>query len=49
MLSGERHGKILRELDLRGSLTVNEFAAKTGLSTMTIRRDLTQLAGQGLL
>ncbi|UXM91550.1 LacI family DNA-binding transcriptional regulator [Paenarthrobacter sp. JL.01a] len=49
MLSGERHAKILRELELRGTLTVNEFAAKTGLSTMTIRRDLTQLAGQGLL
>ncbi|MFI2566532.1 LacI family DNA-binding transcriptional regulator [Paenarthrobacter sp. NPDC018779] len=49
MLSGERHEKILRELELRGTLTVNEFAAKTGLSTMTIRRDLTQLASQGLL
>jgi DNA-binding LacI/PurR family transcriptional regulator len=49
MLSGERHEKILRELELRGALTVNAFAAKTGLSTMTIRRDLTQLAGQGLL
>ena len=49
MLSGERHEKILRELDLRGTLTVNDFAAKTGLSTMTIRRDLTQLAAKGLL
>lgn len=49
MLSGERHEKILRELELRGTLTVNDFAAKTGLSTMTIRRDLTQLASQGLL
>lgn len=49
MLSGERHEKILRELELRGSLTVNEFAEKSGQSTMTIRRDLTQLAAQGLL
>ncbi|AFR30621.1 substrate-binding domain-containing protein [Arthrobacter sp. Rue61a] len=49
MLSGERHEKILRELEMRGSLTVNGFAEKTGLSTMTIRRDLTQLAAQGLL
>lgn len=49
MLSGERHEKILREVELRGTLTVNDFAAKTGLSTMTIRRDLTQLAAQGQL
>lgn len=49
MLSGERHQKILRELEMRGTLTVNSFAEKTGLSTMTIRRDLTQLAAQGLL
>lgn len=50
MLSGERHEKILRELEMRGgTLTVNGFAEKTGLSTMTIRRDLTQLAAQGLL
>ena len=49
MLSGERHEKILRELELRGTLTVNDFAEKSGQSTMTIRRDLTQLAAQGLL
>ncbi|NJC21617.1 DNA-binding LacI/PurR family transcriptional regulator [Arthrobacter pigmenti] len=49
MLGEERHEKILRELELRGTLKVNDFAARTGLSGMTIRRDLAHLADQGLL
>ena len=49
MLSEDRQQLILRELALHGSLNAAEFAAKLGTSGMTVRRDLAQLAGQGLL
>lgn len=49
MITDERHGKILRELELRGSLKVKDFALRAGLSGMTIRRDLAYLADRGLL
>lgn len=49
MLSKERRGLILRELALTGSLTVTEFAAKAGISGMTVRRDLAALEAEGLL
>ena len=49
MLSEQRRERILREVALRGSVNVAEFAARTGLSGMTIRRDLAVLAERGLL
>ncbi|UVJ39479.1 substrate-binding domain-containing protein [Arthrobacter sp. CJ23] len=49
MLSEDRHELILRELTLRGSLNVTEFAAKMGISGMTVRRDLAVLDAGGLL
>lgn len=49
MLSKERHALILRELALNGSLSVTEFAAKAGISGMTVRRDLAALETEGLL
>ena len=49
MLPKERHGLILKELALSGSLTVTEFAAKAGISGMTVRRDLVALEAEGLL
>ncbi|WP_426300820.1 substrate-binding domain-containing protein [Arthrobacter sp. R-11] len=49
MLPEDRKGLILRELAMRGSLNAAEFAAKAGISGMTVRRDLATLAEQGLL
>jgi DNA-binding LacI/PurR family transcriptional regulator len=49
MLSKERHGLILKELALKDSLTVTEFAARLGISGMTVRRDLATLEAEGLL
>ncbi|WP_426989196.1 substrate-binding domain-containing protein [Pseudarthrobacter sp. Y6] len=49
MLSEDRHEVILRELALRGSLNVTEFAARMGISGMTVRRDLAALDSKGLL
>lgn len=49
MLPSERREQILRELELRGSVTVAEFADRTGVSGMTLRRDLAALEGRGLL
>ena len=40
---------ILSELERRGSAEVRELAGLIGASDMTIRRDLTQLADEGLL
>lgn len=49
MIVAERHEAILRELRLRGSLQVVEFAARLGVSTVTLRRDLHQLERSGRL
>ncbi|WP_341977608.1 substrate-binding domain-containing protein [Microbacterium sp. LWO13-1.2] len=49
MIAEERRERILRELVLRGRVEVPEFAARLGLSGMTIRRDLAVLAERGLL
>lgn len=49
MLPEDRKELILRELAMRGSLNAAEFAAKAGISGMTVRRDLATLADQGLL
>ncbi|MGA7206281.1 MAG: substrate-binding domain-containing protein [Specibacter sp.] len=49
MLTTERRGLILKELALRGTLGVTEFAARAGISGMTVRRDLAALESEGLL
>lgn len=49
MLTDDRHALILRELQHRGSLNVSEFAARIGVSGMTLRRDLAALEDQGSL
>lgn len=49
MIRAERQQAILRELELRGTLTVADFAARTGVSEMTVRRDLMQLERAELL
>ncbi len=49
MLTEDRRGLILRELRLRGSLNVAEFAQRMGISGMTVRRDLALLEEQGRL
>lgn len=45
----ERRGKILEMLDKQGSVEVSELAELFGLSEMSIRNDLNQLARDGLL
>ncbi|WP_309065574.1 LacI family DNA-binding transcriptional regulator [Microbacterium sp.] len=49
MIAEERRERILREIVLRGRMEVADFAARTGLSGMTIRRDLAVLAERGLV
>lgn len=49
MLTEDRRALILRELKLRGSLNVTEFAQQLGISGMTVRRDLALLEDQGWL
>ncbi|MFE5775340.1 LacI family DNA-binding transcriptional regulator [Brachybacterium sp. NPDC056505] len=43
----ERQQRILAELRLHGSLSAADFAARTGVSPMTVRRDLRELADAG--
>lgn len=49
MIATERREAILRELRLRGSLGVAEFAARVGASPITVRRDLAELERAGRL
>jgi DeoR family transcriptional regulator, fructose operon transcriptional repressor len=49
MSNAERHGRIVRAVRDSGSATVQELAALTGASEMTVRRDLDALARQGVL
>ncbi|MFC4137615.1 MULTISPECIES: LacI family DNA-binding transcriptional regulator [unclassified Microbacterium] len=49
MIAEERRERILREIVLRGRFEVADFARRTGLSGMTIRRDLAVLAERGLI
>lgn len=43
----ERQQRILAELRLHGTLSAADFAARTGVSAMTVRRDLRELADGG--
>lgn len=45
----ERQQRILAELRLHGSLSAADFATRTGVSPMTVRRDLRELADDGRL
>ncbi|GLW05186.1 LacI family transcriptional regulator [Microtetraspora sp. NBRC 13810] len=49
MLAEERHEAILRELSRKGSVRVADLAASLGVSAVTIRHDVRELAGRGLL
>ena len=43
MLTNERHGYILRLLDEKQTVKIQELVESTGASESTIRRDLTDL------
>ncbi|MEV4077505.1 substrate-binding domain-containing protein [Nonomuraea fuscirosea] len=49
MLAEERHEAILQELSRKGSVKVAELAAGLGVSAVTIRHDVRELAGRRLL
>ncbi|MFD0659201.1 substrate-binding domain-containing protein [Thermocatellispora tengchongensis] len=49
MIGAERREAILRELRLRGTLSVAEFAARLGVAKVTLRRDLRELERAGQL
>lgn len=49
MTAAARHDAILRELELRGSLQSSSFAARLGVTSMTLWRDLVVLEDRGLL
>ncbi|WP_029150124.1 substrate-binding domain-containing protein [Microbacterium indicum] len=45
----QRQERILSELKLHGSLSATDFADRMGISAMTVRRDLGELAERGML
>lgn len=49
MVAAGRHDAILRELELRGSLSNATFATRLSVTGMTLRRDLVELEQRGLL
>ncbi|MFB7407546.1 LacI family DNA-binding transcriptional regulator [Streptomyces sp. NPDC056202] len=49
MLTEERREAILRMVERRGTVTVKEVAAETGVSAVTVRQDVRDLAGRGLV
>lgn len=49
MMIGDRHRRILDAVQEAGELGVGQLAELTGTSEMTVRRDLEQLADQGML
>lgn len=49
MLADERRQAILRAVERQGSITVKELAAEMGVSAVTLRQDVRELAGRGLL
>ncbi|RJL23274.1 substrate-binding domain-containing protein [Bailinhaonella thermotolerans] len=49
MVTDERHEAILRLLRLEGSIKVSEVAERLGVSAVTVRHDVRELAGRGLL
>ncbi|GAA1943937.1 substrate-binding domain-containing protein [Kitasatospora viridis] len=49
MLADERRQAILRAVEREGSITVKELAAEMGVSAVTLRQDVRELADRGLL
>ncbi|MYW63481.1 substrate-binding domain-containing protein [Streptomyces sp. SID8379] len=49
MLADERRQAILRAVEREGSITVKDLAAEMGVSAVTLRQDVRELAGRGLL
>lgn len=49
LLREERHSKILQELQNHGQVTATELSKTFGVSEITIRRDLRELANEGSL
>ncbi|GAA1556663.1 substrate-binding domain-containing protein [Actinomadura kijaniata] len=49
MLADHRHNAILEELRRHGSIRVSDVADRLGVSAVTVRRDIEQLAAQGLV
>ena len=48
-LAAERQAAILRAIELRGAVSATEVAERLGVSAVTVRRDITQLADRGLV
>ncbi|MER5966068.1 substrate-binding domain-containing protein [Streptomyces sp. NPDC002057] len=49
MLADERREAILRAVERQGSITVKALAEEMGVSAVTLRQDVRELAGRGLL
>lgn len=49
MIASERHLFILRRLRTHGAVRITDLAQELNVSTMTVRRDIADLAAQGLL
>ncbi|WP_369148303.1 LacI family DNA-binding transcriptional regulator [Streptomyces sp. R44] len=49
MLTEERREAILRMVERRGTITVKDVAAELGVSAVTVRQDVRDLAGRGLV
>lgn len=49
MLESERRSTLLREIRLRGSVRTQEVAQRLGVSPVTVRRDLRDLADEGVV
>lgn len=49
MLADERREAILRAVERQGSITVKGLAEELGVSAVTLRQDVRELAGRGLL
>ena len=49
MFNSQRHEEILRILEEKGSITVEELSRSLKVSSSTIRRDLEEMEGKGLL
>ncbi|MFJ5835106.1 LacI family DNA-binding transcriptional regulator [Streptomyces sp. NPDC093089] len=49
MLTEERREAILRMVERRGTVTVKDVAAELGVSAVTVRQDVRDLAGRGLV
>ena len=49
MLASQRRSRIAELVDLHGAVRVSDLVSELGVSDMTVRRDIDQLAERGLL